>query len=79
MVSVSTIFDQCEDMIGDMYKVIGIVEPKIFVGSENPFGSMCGLVGVKLKNNILFMVLGPVRMDYSTNYTLLDYLLKKFN
>ncbi|PIR78011.1 MAG: hypothetical protein COU28_03980 [Candidatus Magasanikbacteria bacterium CG10_big_fil_rev_8_21_14_0_10_36_16] len=79
MVSVSTIFDQCEDMIGDMYKAIESVEPKIFVGSENPFGSMCGLVGVKLKNNILFMVLGPIRMDYSTNYTLLDYLLKKFN
>ncbi|PIZ96740.1 MAG: hypothetical protein COX80_00570 [Candidatus Magasanikbacteria bacterium CG_4_10_14_0_2_um_filter_33_14] len=78
MVSVSTIFDQAEDMIGNMYKLIENIEPKILIGDENPFGSMCGLVGAKLKNNILFMVLGPVRMDYSTNYTLLDYLLKKF-
>ena len=78
MVSVSTIFDQAEDMIGNMYKLIENIEPKILIGDENPFGSMFGLVGAKLKNNILFMVLGPVRMDYSTNYTLLDYLLKKF-
>lgn len=79
MVSVSNIFDQAEDMIVNMYKLMEKTEPKILIGEENPFGSMCGLVGAKLKNNILFMVLGPVRMDYSTNYTLLDYLLKKFN
>lgn len=79
MVSVSTIFDQCEDMIGEMYKAIENTKPKILIGNNNPFGSMCGLVGTKLKNNILFMILGPVRMDYSTNYTLLDYLLRKFS
>ncbi|OIO20095.1 MAG: hypothetical protein COY69_01090 [Candidatus Magasanikbacteria bacterium CG_4_10_14_0_8_um_filter_32_14] len=78
MVSVSAIFDQCEDTIGDIYKNILKDKPIILIGENNPFGSMCGLIGVKLKNNILFMVLGPVRMDYSTNYTLLDYLLKKF-
>lgn len=78
MVSVTAIFDQCEDMIGNIYKDISREKPTIFIGNSNPFGSMCGLVSTKLKNNILFMVLGPVRMDYSTNYTLLDYLLKKF-
>ncbi|MFA7314622.1 MAG: transcription repressor HrcA [Candidatus Magasanikbacteria bacterium] len=78
MVSVTAIFDQCEDMIEDIYKNILKDKPSILIGESNPFGSMCGLVGAKLKNNILFIVLGPVRMDYSTNYTLLDYLIKKF-
>jgi len=72
----STIFDQVDERIGSIYELFESSTPQVILGQKNPFGAMCGLVGGKLDSDILFVTLGPVRMDYATNYSFVDYLQK---
>jgi transcriptional regulator of heat shock response len=74
MVNVSSIFDQCEERMEDLYEAIGGEESKILVGSNNPLGNACSLVGRRLNADDLFVILGPMRMDYGSGVGLLDYI-----
>jgi len=63
VVDVSAMFDRCEECLQDFFeKVDG--EIKFFVGSEQPFGNYLSVVTFKAKDNALFSLLGPMRMDY---------------
>lgn len=74
MVRMSTIFDHVEDRIADMFELFSDDTPKIIIGEHNPFGTMCGLVGGKTKDGSLVTILGPMRMDYRSSYSFIDYL-----
>jgi len=73
-VSVSTIFDQVEERIENIFELFNDEKPLVLIGEKNPFGNMCGLVGGRLNGDSLFAILGPLRMDYALNYSFVDYL-----
>ena len=72
-VSVSAIFDECEDRMESLYEAIGS-DVEILVGKNNPFGNTCGIVAIKMGETGLFAVLGPMRMDYSKTVGILKLI-----
>lgn len=78
-VKVSSIFDQCEERIETMYEMLTSEKPSILIGEQNPFGEMCGLVGGRLDENTAFSILGPTRMNYAFDHSIISYLQKGNN
>lgn len=77
---VSSVIDRMEEIID---KIFDGLENKchVKIGSNNPFGPFLGTVILKYKHNNksgLVGILGPMRMDYLKNLTLLEYINKKF-
>ncbi|HBU07259.1 MAG TPA: hypothetical protein DEB09_04205 [Candidatus Magasanikbacteria bacterium] len=68
--SISNIFDNCEDGMGEMFETIG-QEIDILIGQKNPFGKACGLVATKFGGQGLLVIIGPTRMDYGESVGLL--------
>ncbi len=73
-VDVSAVFDKCEEVIDQVFEEIEKGLPKVLVGKENPFGSVCSLVGVRFGNHSLLSVLGPMRMNYGRSLEFLDFI-----
>lgn len=73
MISVSSIFDQCEEKLDELYELIDSEETKILVGRNNPLGSACSLIGIRFNKKNILTMLGPMRMNYSTNVGLMQY------
>lgn len=63
LMTVSGIFDHCEERLDEMFETIGN-EIDILIGQKNPFGRACGLVATKLNGGSLMALVGPMRMDY---------------
>jgi heat-inducible transcriptional repressor len=74
-VSISSIFDHCEDHIEALSDKMEKEKTYIFVGSDNPLGSDCSVVGFKTNDELLVAILGPIRMKYKQNIAILNYLL----
>lgn len=77
---VSGIIDRMEDIIDDIFEKVNEGE-EVFIGSNNPFGNFLSAVLVKFKHNnshSIFGILGPMRMDYSRNLALVEFIKKKF-
>lgn len=77
---VSSVIDRMEEIID---KIFDGLENKshVKIGSNNPFGPFLGTVILKYKHNNksgLVGILGPMRMDYLKNLSLLEYINKKF-
>ncbi len=72
-VTMSGIFDACEEVVPELYKEYVDLDSHIIIGSDNPFGATCGLVGGRLKGEILFVILGPLRMKYNRAVSLISY------
>lgn len=71
----SQIFDHCEEQIATIERILkGNLD--VLIGSNNPLGGNCSVVASRLGERTIFMVLGPIRMDYpeavSFNKCLLD-------
>lgn len=77
-INVSSIFDHCDEHIDTVYAGIGMSGATVMIGSENPFGNACSLVGVRTKDDTLISILGPMRMDYQNNVSMLDYVSQNF-
>jgi len=75
-VSISSIFDHCENTIEELSDAMKKQNTEIFIGSENPLGSDCSVVGVKSEGGNIFAILGPLRMNYKKSITILDYISK---
>ncbi|MEA3398612.1 MAG: hypothetical protein U9R06_02605 [Patescibacteria group bacterium] len=76
---ISAIIDRMDEVIADLFDSIG-AEPQILLGSENPFGDFCGTVFVKYQANDkigLFGILGPIRMDYAKDLSLIKFINNK--
>ena len=77
---VSGVIDRMEEIIDEIFEDLKEGE-QIFIGSKNPFGNFLSVVLVKYKNNNangVFGILGPMRMDYSRNLALVEFIKKKF-
>ncbi len=71
----SQIVDHLDEVMADIFaQVEGL---HIYVGSDNPFGSYCSLVINEFftrQDRGVIGILGPMRMDYQKNYSLLNYI-----
>ncbi|MFA5644160.1 MAG: hypothetical protein WC928_01380 [Patescibacteria group bacterium] len=77
--NVSSIIDRMEEIIGEIFDQLNLGE-KIFIGEKNPFGGFLSTVLLKYeKDNQRGVVglLGPMRMDYEKNLSLIYYLKNK--
>lgn len=63
IVSISDILDRLDEVLGKL-RHIHFDEPTTLIGSECPFGAMCGAVLLTGPQGCLIGILGPIRMDY---------------
>jgi len=79
--NISSVIDSLDDIIDNIFEDVKL-GLSTFVGSDNPFGAFAGTVLAKYKLDDkvgIFGVLGPVRMDYEKNISLVEYIFKKLN
>ncbi|MBT3817480.1 MAG: hypothetical protein HOE80_02565 [Candidatus Magasanikbacteria bacterium] len=71
--AISVMFDGCEKCLDDLYKKS---EEKEFclIGESNPLSKFCSTLIVPFGDAGLFMLVGPMRMDYGKNIALLEYI-----
>lgn len=73
----SAIIDQMDEIAEEFFSLVNN-EVNIFVGRENPINQASGLVLTKYHTKTLpagvIGILGPLRMDYSRNITLLTFV-----
>jgi heat-inducible transcriptional repressor len=77
--NVSAVIDRMDEIIDNIFEKTG-TEAQIMIGEENPFGNFCGAILAKYKRGNqsgLFGILGPMRMDYERNLSLVEYILNK--
>jgi heat-inducible transcriptional repressor len=69
IVNVSSLFDHFEDVLDDFYDLVS-TSPQFFIGEEHSLGSMLSVLAFRFgnKEESLFALLGPQRMDYGKNY-----------
>ena len=76
---ISAIIDRLDEIIDDIFDSIEY-NAQILIGSENHFGNFCStiLVKYKYKDNVgVFGILGPMRMDYEKNVSLVNFVCDK--
>lgn len=77
--NVSAVIDRMDEIIDDIFEKTE-EKAEIMIGEENPFGNFCGAILAKYKRDShsgLFGILGPMRMDYERNLSLVEYILNK--
>ena len=71
----SQVMDHLDQVISEVFSDVDD-DVKILIGEQNPFGKDCSLVLIKYQkgnDQILIGILGPVRMDYQANQSLISY------
>lgn len=70
--NVSQVFDRCEEYLPRFYTRV-TNEPACFLGKDHPFGEMLSVVATRFGRDgeSLLILLGPQRMDYKNNLSLL--------
>ncbi len=72
----SAVFDSLDEIVEAYFDKIAD-QPLILIGSDGPFGNFCSSILVKYKNGEqagALGILGPLRMDYGRNLSLLNYI-----
>lgn len=74
--NLSSVIDHLDDVVNKIFDKIKDVE--ILIGNDNPFGSGCsailGKYRLKDQQDGLFIILGPMRMEYDRNLALVEYV-----
>lgn len=73
--NLSQVIDHLDNVVSKIFDAIEF-DIEIYIGSQNPFSSDCSSVITKYENNKkvgLLGILGPTRMDYQNNISLLKY------
>lgn len=68
--NLSAVLDHLDEVMQNIYNQFN-AEVVVKMGKENPFAGDCSMVVIKVKN-ILFGILGPMRMDYQKNIELIN-------
>ena len=63
-ISISSLFDECEERLPALFDASDKNEPTVLIGRDNPLGSLCGIVAVRLRSESLMAIIGPWRMPY---------------
>ncbi|MFA5020662.1 MAG: hypothetical protein WC517_01210 [Patescibacteria group bacterium] len=77
--SMSQIIDGLDNIMERVY-LTASDNGEVVLGNDNPFGDDCSAVVAKIifdGEEIVVAILGPRRMDYSRNLSLIDYIQKK--
>jgi heat-inducible transcriptional repressor len=77
--NVSAVIDRLDEIIDDIFEKVK-TEPEILLGDDNPFGGFCGSIVAKYRSGQVtgvFGIIGPMRMDYERNLSLVEYILEK--
>jgi transcriptional regulator of heat shock response len=77
--NISSVIDRMDEIIDDIFEKSS-EQAQIFIGEKNPFGNFCGSIIAKYKRGNqsgLFGILGPMRMDYERNLSVVEYILNK--
>lgn len=81
ILDISIVIDRIDEIINDIFEDTQM-GTSVLIGSASPFGDFCGTVLSKYrvgKKKGLFGILGPLRMDYKKNISLVDYIFNKIN
>ncbi len=70
--NISEIVDCLDEKAPDLFDAIGN-DAVILIGNDNPFSENCSIVSVNFNDN-LFVLLGPIRMNYEENAAIIKYL-----
>ena len=63
VVSMTSILDRLDERLNQLRKTKFTI-PTIRLGNDCPFGNACGSVILTLPDSVVFVLLGPMRMDY---------------
>jgi len=77
---VSQVIDRMEEIIDSLFNDLP-EGSKVYLGETNPFGAFLGTTILKYRHqgvSGLCGILGPLRMDYGRNLSLLNYLQARF-
>ncbi len=77
---VSSVIDRLEEIIDENFEKFVFGE-QVFIGSDNPFGNFLSAVVLKYKKDKkdgVFGLIGPMRMDYAKNLSLINFIKSKF-
>lgn len=74
MVSMSSIFDECEERVEELYDQVEAGEATVLIGSENPLGAGCSTVANRYDHELLVAIVGPWRLPYARAVGMLQYL-----
>lgn len=78
VISISQMFDECEDRLEELFATASDHQRKIFIGTENPFGSACSMVIAPIYNGEeLLMSIGPMRMDYEKTVGIMEFVTQE--
>ena len=80
IINMSQVIDHLDGAMVNIFEQIR--EPRIFLGSDNPFGRDTGAILTKyqVKNQSgVFGILGPLRMNYKKGWQMINFLNSKFN
>ncbi len=78
---ISAVIDRMDEVLNDVFSNVG-AEVEILLGKENPFGEACGTLITSYDNKKkkgVMGFLGPMRMDYQANYSLIKYSKELIN
>jgi len=73
---VSAIIDSVDEIIDQIFNEVSY-EPTILVGTDNPFSPLCSTIIAKYRigdHAGLFGILGPMRMNYERNLSLVKFI-----
>ena len=79
--SMSQVIDSLDKVMEQVFKNASD-NSQVVLGDDNSFGHYCSAVVSKMffdNGKIVVVILGPIRMDYSRNLSLVDYIQKKLN
>ncbi|MEK7508580.1 MAG: hypothetical protein AAB568_01865 [Patescibacteria group bacterium] len=71
--SVSQILDKSEQVLPQIIDLVSRQE-HILIGSNNPFGNQCSFVATPFGSEGFFGILGPMRMDYEKNLSIINFV-----
>ncbi|MEK7623085.1 MAG: hypothetical protein AAB408_00240 [Patescibacteria group bacterium] len=80
-VTISQVFDHCEEHIGEIYEAVANEEDvQILIGESNPLGKACSLVVTPFASGAegLFVIVTPLRTNYARNIGLARYIHELF-
>jgi len=78
---ISLVVDHLDDILSKLFFKVS-AEPEIMIGKNNPFGEMCSAIVTSYGRNQeqgILGLLGPTRMDYDNNWSLINYLKELIN
>jgi len=79
--AMSQVIDGLDNVMEQVYQTAS-GGSEVVLGDNNPFGDACSAVVTKMifeGGEVVVAILGPLRMDYSRNLSLVEYLQKKLN